>query len=179
MHDPDIAFLMQNFLFPVVCFVMSDPCDPMDCTPSGSSAHGDSPGKNTGGGCHALLQGIFPTQRLNPSLLHCRWILYQLSYQWSPKSWLVRSGIRTHAYRGDCDMNAAPRPTGLFPTCTQNYMCIGICVCVCVCVYVLGAGGSLEIPSWFQTNTLIKVHGISIWLPNAECEIQRRNLNYK
>ena len=34
----------------------------MDCSPPGSSVHGDSPGKNTGAGCHALLQGIFPTQ---------------------------------------------------------------------------------------------------------------------
>ena len=37
-------------------------CNPMDCNPSGSSAHGDSRGKNTGVGCHFLLQGIFPTQ---------------------------------------------------------------------------------------------------------------------
>ena len=37
-------------------------CDPMDCSPPGSSVHGDSPSKNTGAGCHALLQGIFPTQ---------------------------------------------------------------------------------------------------------------------
>ena len=33
-------------------------CDPMDCSPPGSSVHGESPGKNTGVGCHALLQGI-------------------------------------------------------------------------------------------------------------------------
>ena len=39
--------------------------DPMDCSPPGSSVHGDSPGKNTGVGCLALLQGIFPTQGLN------------------------------------------------------------------------------------------------------------------
>ena len=38
------------------------------CHPSGSSVHGDSPGKNTGVGCHALLQGIYPTQGSNPSL---------------------------------------------------------------------------------------------------------------
>ena len=49
------------------------------------SVHGDSPGKNTGVGCHTLLQGIFPIQRLNPGLPHCRQILYQLSYQRSPK----------------------------------------------------------------------------------------------
>ena len=35
---------------------------PTDCSPSRSSVHGDSPGKNTGMGFHALLQGIFPTQ---------------------------------------------------------------------------------------------------------------------
>ena len=34
--------------------------------------------------CQALLQGIFPTQGSNPGLLHCTWILYQLSYQGSP-----------------------------------------------------------------------------------------------
>ena len=51
-------------------------CDPMDCIQPGSSVHGDSPGKDTGVGCHALLQGIFPTQGLNPGLLHCRQILY-------------------------------------------------------------------------------------------------------
>ena len=56
-------------------------CDPMDC---GFSVHGDSPGKNTGAGCHALLQVIFPTQGLNPVLLHCRQILYHLSHQGSP-----------------------------------------------------------------------------------------------
>ena len=38
----------------------------------------DSPGKNTGVGCHALRQGIFPTQGPNLHLLHCRCILYPL-----------------------------------------------------------------------------------------------------
>ena len=49
-------------------------CDPMDCSLPGSSVHGDSPGKNTGVGCHVLLQGIFPTQGFNPGLPHCRQI---------------------------------------------------------------------------------------------------------
>ena len=44
----------------------------------------DSPGKNTGVGCHALLQGIFPTQGSNPCLLNCRQILYHLSHLESP-----------------------------------------------------------------------------------------------
>ena len=37
--------------------------------------------KNTGVGSLSLLQGIFLTQELNRGLLHCRWILYQLSYR--------------------------------------------------------------------------------------------------
>ena len=41
----------------------------------------NSPGKNTGVGCHFLLQGIFPTQESNLGLLHCRHILYRWSYK--------------------------------------------------------------------------------------------------
>ena len=53
-------------------------CDPVDCSLPGSSVHGDSPGKNTGVGCRALLQGIFPTQ--GRSLPPCRLTLYHLSH---------------------------------------------------------------------------------------------------
>ena len=60
-------------------------CNPMDSSLPGSSVHGDSPGKNTEVGCHALLQGIFPTQGSNPGLPHCRQILYCLSHQGSPR----------------------------------------------------------------------------------------------
>ena len=56
----------------------------MDCSPPGSSVHGNPPGKNTEVGCHALLQGLFPTQRSNPGLPRCRQILYQLSHKGSP-----------------------------------------------------------------------------------------------
>ena len=57
----------NSFLFRlvIVCLVTQlypTFCNPMDGSPPGSSVHGDSPGKNTGVGCHALLQGIFPTQ---------------------------------------------------------------------------------------------------------------------
>ena len=46
----------------------------------------DSPGKGTGVGGHAVLQGIFPTQGWNPGLLHYRWILYHLSHQGRPSN---------------------------------------------------------------------------------------------
>ena len=61
-------------------------CDTIDCSPSGSSVHGDSPDKNTRMGCHFLLQGIFPIQGWNPGLPHCRWILYCVSHQGSPRT---------------------------------------------------------------------------------------------
>ena len=56
-----------------VCLVaLSCPtlCDPMDCNTPGSFVHRDSPGKNIGVGCHALLQGIFLTQGSNSRLRH-------------------------------------------------------------------------------------------------------------
>ena len=53
----------------------------------------NSPGQNTGVGSLSLLQRIFPTQELNRGLLHCRWILYQLSYEGSPKPGLSGVGF--------------------------------------------------------------------------------------
>ena len=51
----------------------------------------ESPGKpkNTGVGSLSLLQQIFLAQELNQGLLHCRWFLYQLSYQGSTRNYLV------------------------------------------------------------------------------------------
>ena len=51
----------------------------------GSSVQGYSPGKNTGVGCHALLQGFFPIQGSNPGLPHCRRILSHLNHQGSTR----------------------------------------------------------------------------------------------
>ena len=45
--------------------------------------------KNTGVGSLSLLLGIFLTQKSNRGLLHCRQILYQLSYQGSPQEYLI------------------------------------------------------------------------------------------
>ena len=72
------SFLMQIIIHDSLCLVAQlcpALCNPTDCSPPGSSVHGDSPGKNTGVGCHTLLQEIFPTQGLNPGLTHCRWTL--------------------------------------------------------------------------------------------------------
>ena len=58
-------------------------CNPPDCSLPGSCSW-NSPGQNTVVDNHSILQGIFPTQRSNPGLPHCRWILYCLSHQGSP-----------------------------------------------------------------------------------------------
>ena len=71
-------------------------CDPRDCSPPGSSVHRDSPGKNTRVGCHALLQGIFPTQGLNPGLPHWGWILYCLDHQGSPPPIHASVSVKNH-----------------------------------------------------------------------------------
>ena len=53
--------------------------------PHGLYSPRNSPGQDTGVGSRSLLQVIFPTQGSNPGLPHCRWILYQLSHNGSPR----------------------------------------------------------------------------------------------
>ena len=59
-------------------------CNPMDSSPPGSSVHGDSPGNNTGAGCHSILQGIFQTQGSNPHpLCFLHWeVFFTTSATW-------------------------------------------------------------------------------------------------
>ena len=76
-----------NMCCAVLCLVIQlgpTLCNPMDFNLPGSSFHGDSPGKSIGVGCQA------PTQKSNPGLPHCRWILYCLSHQGSPMTNLDR-----------------------------------------------------------------------------------------
>ena len=63
--------------------------DPLPAEPQGKP-------KNTGVGSLFLLQGIFPTQESNRGLLHCRWILYQLSYDGSPHSLKIKQQQNLH-----------------------------------------------------------------------------------
>ena len=89
---PDSAYPSQSHsLYPLFCdtvwvqeseshSVMSD-----SLQPHGLYSPWNSPAQNTRMGSHPLLQGIFSTQGLKPSLPHCRQILYQLSHQGSPR----------------------------------------------------------------------------------------------
>ena len=69
--------------------VMSDSLQPHGMQLSRLPCPWDSPDKNTGVRCHALLQEIFPTQGSNPGLSNRRQILYRLSHQGSP-SWCYK-----------------------------------------------------------------------------------------
>ena len=53
--------------------------------PHGLYGPWNSPGQNAGVSSHSLFQGIFPTQRSNPGLLHCKQVLYQLNHKGSPR----------------------------------------------------------------------------------------------
>ena len=74
------------YIYIYMCYAQSCPTlyDPMDCSPPGSSVHGDYPSKSTGVGCNALIQRIFPTQGSNSGLLYCRQIFYSLRHQGRP-----------------------------------------------------------------------------------------------
>ena len=61
-------------------------CNPINCSPPGSSLHGDSPGKNTGADYHSLLQGIFLTQWSNLDFLHCSGF-FTTSATWRRRQW--------------------------------------------------------------------------------------------
>ena len=96
------------------CFLVAKSClklcDPIDCSPPGSSVHGISPDKNTGAGCHFLLQRIFPTQGSNSHLLH--WQVDSFTSEPPGKSlhkircreeatfWLSQSSLRHHFQEG-------------------------------------------------------------------------------
>ena len=61
-------------------------CDPMDCSLPGSSVHGILQARILEWVTISFSKRIFPSQELNPCLLHCRQILYHLSHQGSPQS---------------------------------------------------------------------------------------------
>ena len=74
-------------------------CDPMDCSPRGSCVHGIFQGRNTGVGCHFLLQEIFVAQVSDPCLLHWQADSLPLRYQESP--WTRVGHIKCLLIRGE------------------------------------------------------------------------------
>ena len=101
--DYTVHGILQTRILKWVAFPFSRDLPNPGIKPRSSSLQGDSspaepPGKpkNTGVGSLSLLQQIFPTQESNQGLLHCRQILYQLSYQGSPN--ITPKPLRSKAY---------------------------------------------------------------------------------
>ena len=73
--------LIDVYVIYVSCSVVSDSLWPHRLYPARLLCPRDFPGKNTGMGCHSLLQKIFPTQGSNLRLLHCRQTFYHLNHK--------------------------------------------------------------------------------------------------
>ena len=112
--------------------------DPLDYSPARLLCPWDSPGKNTGVGCHSPLQGIFPTQGSSQHLLHCRQTLYQLSHQ----------GIYIHIY-------------------VYIYIYICVCVCVCIFFFrffsIICCYKILNISVWLTSLSMIISRSIHLF----------------
>ena len=84
-----------------VCPIMSESLWPHGLEPASFLCPGNFPGKNTGAGCHFLLQGIFPTQGLNPHLLPLlHWQLDSLPLAPPGRSLQVYTSEKRHSWRG-------------------------------------------------------------------------------
>ena len=88
-------------------------CDPMDCSPSGSSVHGILQARILEWVAISYAGGIFPTQGWNLGLLRCRKILYQLSHQGSPIAWKI-----------------------FIPDWMSVCVCVCVCACACACMHL-------------------------------------------
>ena len=122
--NQDRIYLLSShhFLFMHLDPPLTSKLNPVDQSPLGSSVHGDSPGKNTGVGCHSLLQGIFPTQGSNRYLsVSCfgRQVLHHCCHLGSPK-------LKAAALRARCFPLMKIRPDGIGVKETVLYKILGL-----------------------------------------------------
>ena len=94
-------------------------CDSLNCSQPGASVHGDSPGKNTGVGCHGLLQDIFPTQGSNPSLL-CLLHWQAGSLPLAPPGKSMNPPLASLNESQDTIPNSPPEPKLVGPECKSD-----------------------------------------------------------
>ena len=130
--------------------VVSDSLWPRGLWPSWLLCPWDSPGGNSGVGCHALLQGVFPAQELNQGLPHYRQILHCLSHPGSSRilEWVAypfsrgssqpRNQSRVSCIAGGFFTSWATREALaiLLCVCIVHRYCAHMCVHVCVCTHL-------------------------------------------
>ena len=105
-------------------------CDSMDYNPPGSSVDGDSPGKNTGVGCHALLQGNLPNPGIKSRSPTLQVDSLLSEPPWRPKSTGVGSLSLLHGIFPTQELNQGS-PGGFFTSCTTREALVYMYVCVC------------------------------------------------
>ena len=139
--------------------------------PHGLHSPWNSPGQNTGVGSLFLLQGIFPTQGLNPGLLHCRQILYQLSHMGSPRilEWVAypfsrvsswpRNWTRVSCIAGRFSTNWAIREA-FFPMGINQFW-----ICLCIHVSIPDGCNIILVPSFINklNKFLIYFNFMFVW----------------
>ena len=91
-----LLICLSNIMCGRAQLLICDSLQPRGLQPTRLLCSWDFPGKNTGVGCHFLLQGIFLTQELHPGLLHCRQMLRRLSHQGSPHGGISIISISVH-----------------------------------------------------------------------------------
>ena len=122
----------------------------------------DFPGRNTGVGCHFLLQGIFPTQGLNPCLLCCRQICYHLSHQGSPLLFVsvqfshsvVSDSLQPHGLQHARLPCLLPTPGAYSNSCPSSQWChptISFSVNPFSCLQSFPASGSFLLSQFFAS----------------------------
>ena len=94
-----------------------------------------------------LLQGIFPTQGLNPGLLHCRWILYQLSHKGSPRilEWVAYAFSRGSSWsRNQARVNVGK--------CVYLNWCenLNLWVCIRVLIWLPSLSSAVRPEAWLS-----------------------------
>ena len=112
--------------------------------------------KNTGVGSLSLLQQIFLTQESNQGLLHCRWILYQLSYQRRRQGGTWQS---LFAKIHTCISLSLPGPTNF---CLPNF-CFSIPMCIALQPFEVPNHYSANILFCLSLNVVFKVKVLAIW----------------
>ena len=138
-------------------------CDSTDYSPSSSSVHRDSPGKNTRVGCHALLQGICLTQGSNPGLPHCRWIFLPADLPGKPPQEhssvqfshsVMSSALRPYGLQHTRPPCPSPTPRVYSNSCPLSWWChptISSSVVPFSCLQSFPASGSYQMSQLFAS----------------------------
>ena len=114
-------------------------CSSVDHSPPGSSVHEILPGKNTGVGCHALPQGIFPTQGSDPSLSLAGGFF--IVWATGKPIYIIKSKSNIFMYFNNFLLPSSQICIYNFVSmcvyiCMYMNVCMYVCMCVCVCIYI-------------------------------------------